>query len=196
MLAENGEETMADPCFRDGASFGDKGRNHGPGPRGRRADGAARHASSGMPGSGGEGGCGHDGNGDPALVLCEASASETSKNHGKCRQQPNALHVMLDGLTGKIPCPPARRAWRSTEPHSGPRICARSRFRFPIPARQAAVVDEANSADPELMQIVDATTTDLVELLDTLEAGHQERGPATSLPSPCRANTVNRVPPW
>ena len=41
-------------------------------------------------------------------------------------------------------------------------------------ARQAAIVDEANRADPELMQLVDAAATDLAELLDTLEPGHRE----------------------
>ncbi len=38
-------------------------------------------------------------------------------------------------------------------------------------ARRAAIVNEANLADPELMQFMDATAA---ELLDTLEAGHQE----------------------
>ena len=38
-------------------------------------------------------------------------------------------------------------------------------------ARQAAIVDAANRADPELMQFMDAAAVDLAEHLDALEAG-------------------------
>ncbi|MDE2914529.1 MAG: antitoxin MazE family protein [Paracoccaceae bacterium] len=41
-------------------------------------------------------------------------------------------------------------------------------------ARQAAIVNEANRADPELMQFMDAAAADLAEHLDALEAGHDE----------------------
>ena len=41
-------------------------------------------------------------------------------------------------------------------------------------ARQAAIVDAANRADPELMQFMDAAAADLCEHLDVLEAGHCE----------------------
>ena len=41
-------------------------------------------------------------------------------------------------------------------------------------ARQAAVVDAANRADPELTQFMDAAAVDLAEHLDALEAGHRE----------------------
>ena len=41
-------------------------------------------------------------------------------------------------------------------------------------ARQAAIVDAANRADPELMQFMDAAAADLAEHLDALEAGHRE----------------------
>ena len=41
-------------------------------------------------------------------------------------------------------------------------------------ARQAAIVNEANRADPELMQFMDAVAADLAEHLDALEAGHGE----------------------
>ena len=41
-------------------------------------------------------------------------------------------------------------------------------------ARQAAIVDAANRADPELMYFMDAAATDLAEHLDALEAGHRE----------------------
>ena len=41
-------------------------------------------------------------------------------------------------------------------------------------ARQAAIVDAANRADPELMQFMDAAATDLAEHLDALEAGHRK----------------------
>ena len=40
--------------------------------------------------------------------------------------------------------------------------------------RQAAIVDEANGADPELMQFMDTVAADLAEHLDALEAGHHE----------------------
>ena len=41
-------------------------------------------------------------------------------------------------------------------------------------ARQAAIVDAANRADPELMQFMDAAAADLAEHLDALEAGGGE----------------------
>ena len=41
-------------------------------------------------------------------------------------------------------------------------------------ARQAAIVDAANCADPELMQFMDAAAADLAEILDALEARHRE----------------------
>lgn len=41
-------------------------------------------------------------------------------------------------------------------------------------ARQAAIVDAANRADPELMEFMDAAAADLAEHLDALEAGHEE----------------------
>lgn len=41
-------------------------------------------------------------------------------------------------------------------------------------ARQAAIVDAANRADPELTQFMDAAAVDLAEHLDALEAGHRE----------------------
>ncbi len=41
-------------------------------------------------------------------------------------------------------------------------------------ARQAAIVNEANRADPELMQFMDAAASDLEEHLDALETGHPE----------------------
>ena len=41
-------------------------------------------------------------------------------------------------------------------------------------ARQAAIVDAANRADPELMQFMDAAAADLAEQLNALEAGHRE----------------------
>ncbi len=40
--------------------------------------------------------------------------------------------------------------------------------------RQAAIVDEANGADPELLQFMDAAAADLAEHLDALKAGHRE----------------------
>lgn len=39
---------------------------------------------------------------------------------------------------------------------------------------QAAIVNEANLADPELMQLMDTAADDLAEHLDALEAGHRE----------------------
>ena len=41
-------------------------------------------------------------------------------------------------------------------------------------ARQAAIVDAANRADPELMDFLDAAAADLAEDLDALEAGDCE----------------------
>ena len=41
-------------------------------------------------------------------------------------------------------------------------------------ARQAGIVNEANLADPELVQFMDTAAADLAEHLDALEAGHQE----------------------
>ena len=41
-------------------------------------------------------------------------------------------------------------------------------------ARQAAIVDAANRADPDLMQFMDAAAADFAEHLDALEAGHRE----------------------
>ena len=41
-------------------------------------------------------------------------------------------------------------------------------------ARQAAIVDAVNRADPELMQFMDAAAADLAEHLDALEAGRRE----------------------
>lgn len=41
-------------------------------------------------------------------------------------------------------------------------------------ARQAAIVNGANRADPELMQFMDAAAADLEEHLDALETGHRE----------------------
>ena len=41
-------------------------------------------------------------------------------------------------------------------------------------ARQAAIVDAANRADPELMDFLDAAAADLPEDLDALEAGDCE----------------------
>lgn len=41
-------------------------------------------------------------------------------------------------------------------------------------ARQAAIVEAANRADPELMEFMDAAAADLAEHLDALEAGHKE----------------------
>ncbi len=41
-------------------------------------------------------------------------------------------------------------------------------------ARQAAIVNEANRADTELMEFMDAAAADLVEHLEALEAGHGE----------------------
>lgn len=41
-------------------------------------------------------------------------------------------------------------------------------------ARQAAIVDEADGADPELLQFMDTAAADLAEHLDALEAGHRE----------------------
>ena len=41
-------------------------------------------------------------------------------------------------------------------------------------ARQAAIVNEANLADPELMQFMDTAAADLAEHLDAFEAGHRE----------------------
>ncbi len=38
-------------------------------------------------------------------------------------------------------------------------------------ARQAAIVNEANLADPELMEFMDAAAADLAEHLEALEAG-------------------------
>ena len=38
-------------------------------------------------------------------------------------------------------------------------------------ARQAAIIDAANRADPELMQFMDAAAADLAERLDALETG-------------------------
>ncbi len=41
-------------------------------------------------------------------------------------------------------------------------------------ARQATIVNEANLADAELMEFMDAAAADLAEHLDALEAGHGE----------------------
>ena len=41
-------------------------------------------------------------------------------------------------------------------------------------ARQAAIVDAANRADPELMEFMDAAAAELAEHLDALEAEHHE----------------------
>ena len=41
-------------------------------------------------------------------------------------------------------------------------------------ARQAAIVDAANRADPELMDFLDAAAADLAEDLDALETGDCE----------------------
>ena len=41
-------------------------------------------------------------------------------------------------------------------------------------AHQAAIVDAANRADPELMQFMDSAAADLAEHLDALEAGHHD----------------------
>ena len=41
-------------------------------------------------------------------------------------------------------------------------------------ARQAAIVDAADRADPELMAFLDAAAADLGEYLDALEAGDGE----------------------
>ena len=41
-------------------------------------------------------------------------------------------------------------------------------------ARQAAIADAANRADPELRQIEEAVVTDIAEYLDALEAGQSE----------------------
>ena len=41
-------------------------------------------------------------------------------------------------------------------------------------ARQAAIVNGANRADPELMQFMDAAAADLEEHLDAIETGHHE----------------------
>ena len=41
-------------------------------------------------------------------------------------------------------------------------------------ARQAAIVDAANRADPEFMRFMDAAAADLADHLDALEAGHDE----------------------
>ena len=41
-------------------------------------------------------------------------------------------------------------------------------------ARQAAIVDAANRADPELMRFMDAAAADLADHLDALEVGHDE----------------------
>ena len=41
-------------------------------------------------------------------------------------------------------------------------------------ARQAAIADAANRADPELHQLEEATAADIAEHLDALEAGHRE----------------------
>ena len=41
-------------------------------------------------------------------------------------------------------------------------------------ARQAAIVDAENRADPELMQFMDAASADLAEHLEALEAEHRE----------------------
>ena len=41
-------------------------------------------------------------------------------------------------------------------------------------ARQAALADAANRADPELGQFEEAAAADIAEHLDVLEAGHRE----------------------
>ena len=41
-------------------------------------------------------------------------------------------------------------------------------------ARQAAIADAANRADPELREIEAAVATDIAEYLDALEAGQSE----------------------
>ena len=41
-------------------------------------------------------------------------------------------------------------------------------------ARQAAIADAANRADPQLRQIEEAVATDIAEYLDALEAGQRE----------------------
>ena len=41
-------------------------------------------------------------------------------------------------------------------------------------ARQAAIADAANRADPELSQFEEAAAADIAELRDALEAGHRE----------------------
>ena len=41
-------------------------------------------------------------------------------------------------------------------------------------ARQAAIADAANRADPELRRIEEAVATDIAEYLDALEAGQSE----------------------
>ena len=41
-------------------------------------------------------------------------------------------------------------------------------------ARQAAIADAANRADPELGQFEEATAADIAERLDALETGHCE----------------------
>ena len=41
-------------------------------------------------------------------------------------------------------------------------------------ARQAAIADTANRADPELSRLEEATAADIAEHLDALEAGHRE----------------------
>ncbi|MDE0238803.1 MAG: antitoxin MazE family protein [bacterium] len=86
---------------------------------------------------------------------------------------------MLDDLTGKTMSPDTQ----NMEKH---RAALRAQDLRPIQvwvpdtrapdcadecARRAAIVNEANCADPELVPFMDATAA---ELLDTLEAGHQE----------------------
>ena len=41
-------------------------------------------------------------------------------------------------------------------------------------ARQAAIVNEANLADPELMEFMEAAAADLGEHLEAIEAGYEE----------------------
>ena len=41
-------------------------------------------------------------------------------------------------------------------------------------ARQAAIADSANRADPELDRFEEAAAADIAEHLDALEAGHRE----------------------
>ena len=41
-------------------------------------------------------------------------------------------------------------------------------------ARQAAIADTANRADPELSQLEEAAAADIAEHLEALEAGHRE----------------------